>query len=162
MCWQCDHPEATYEDFLAHIRRLIDVHGWAVHGVERTDVHPPWAYTVGLSQAGRPELVMTGMPLTRATALLNALAEHVMHAHPPKPGRRVTLRGGLPIEIVEVTDPAAHLLVAVSLYGPSIGALQVVHADNRGRWPWEHGYRGNGRGGQPVLGVRARPPASAA
>jgi hypothetical protein len=162
MCWQCDHPEATHEDFLAHMRRLIDVHGWAVQAVERSGVHPPWAYTVGLTEAGRPELIMTGMPLTKATALLDALADHVMHAHAPKPGRRVTLRGGLAIEIVEVTEPSAHLLVAVELYGPSVQALQVVYADYRGRWPWESGYRGDGRGGQPVLGVRGKPPASAA
>jgi hypothetical protein len=28
-----------------------------------------------------------------------------------------------------------------------------VHADKRGRWPWDHGYQGV-RGGQPVLGAR--------
>lgn len=161
MCWQCDHPEATYEDFLAHIRRLIDVHGWAVHGVERSGAHAPWAYTVGLTEAARPELVMTGMPLTRATALLNALAEHVVQAQAPKPGRRVTLRGGLPIEVVEVTEPAAQLLVAAALYGTSIQALQVVHADNRGLWPWDSGYRSSSRGGQPVFGVRAKPASAA-
>jgi hypothetical protein len=31
-----------------------------------------------------------------------------------------------------------------------------------GHWPRESGYRASGRGGQPVLGVRAVPPASAA
>lgn len=58
---------------------------------------------------------------------------------------------------------AAHgrAVPGVELYGPRIRALQVVHADDRGRWPREAGYRGV-RGGQPVLGVRAVPPASAA
>jgi hypothetical protein len=36
-----------------------------------------------------------------------------------------------------------------------------VHADDRGHWPWDVGYRGV-RGGQPVLGVRAAPSAGAA
>ena len=64
------------------------------------------------------------------------------------------LRGGPLIEIVGVADPAAHLLVAAELYGTGIQARQVVHADDRGHWPWDVGYRGV-RGGQPVLGVRA-------
>jgi hypothetical protein len=45
----------------------------------------------------------------------------------------------------------------VDLYGPSVRALQVVHADGRGHWPWDRGYRGV-RGGQPVLGIRAPHP----
>ena len=41
-----------------------------------------------------------------------------------------------------------------ALSWPGLRALQVVHADDRGHWPWETGYRGV-RGGQPVLGSRA-------
>jgi hypothetical protein len=29
MCWICDHPEATHEEYLSHLRGLIDAHGWA-------------------------------------------------------------------------------------------------------------------------------------
>jgi hypothetical protein len=58
-------------------------------------------------------------------------------------------------------EPTAHLVIATEFYGPGIRALQLVHADDRGHWPWQVGYRGV-RGGQPVLGARARPPASAA
>jgi len=53
MCWQCDHPDRTWLDYLGHMRDLIACHGWAVQGVERDRIHPPWAYTVGLSLAGR-------------------------------------------------------------------------------------------------------------
>ncbi|MGH3919481.1 MAG: DUF4262 domain-containing protein, partial [Pseudonocardiaceae bacterium] len=58
------------------------------------------------------------------------------------------------VEIVELPHPDAHLESAIALYGVEIRALQLVRADDRGRWPWERGYRG-GRGGQPVLGPRA-------
>ena len=51
-------------------------------------------------------------------------------------------------------DVASHVLHAVEFYGPGIRALQLVHADGRGHWPWEVGFRGV-QGGQPVLGVRA-------
>ena len=156
MCWLCDHPGSTPDDYLDHVRALIAERGWAVQGVERDRAHPPWAYTTGLTGLGRPELVLTGMPLSRAASLLNDVAGHLTHSAPPAPGEQVRLPGGPLIEIVEVAEPAAHLETAVSLYGPQILALQMVHADRRGRWPWEAGYRGV-RGGQPVLGIRAAP-----
>ncbi len=31
--------------------------------------------------------------------------------------------------------------------------ITLVHADKRGRWPWDDAYQGV-RGGQPVLGTR--------
>lgn len=164
MCWLCDHPEANRADYLDHMRDLIDSCGWAVQAVERYRVRPPWAYTVGLTAVGRPELVVTGMSATRAADLLNDVAAHLMHAEAPAHGDQIPLAGGPLVEIVELTEPTAHLFVAVELYGSGIRALQLVHADDRGHWPWDAGYRGV-RGGQPVLGVRAaRPgrPASAA
>ncbi len=65
----------------------------------------------------------------------------------------MALRGGPLIEIVEVGEPTAHLQMAIDLYGPRVRALQLVHADDRGRWPSDRRFRG-GRGGQPVLGRR--------
>ncbi len=154
MCWACDHPEASASDYLDYMRGVIADFGWAVQGVERDRIHPPWAYTAGLTALGKPELVVTGMPLSRATMLLNDVAAHVAHAAAPAPGEQIPLEGGPLIEIVEVAEPTAHLLLAVDLYGPVVQALQVVHADDRGHWPWDAYYRGV-RGGQPVLGSRA-------
>ena len=48
--------------------------------------------------------------------------------------------------------PGSYL--AIELCGPRVRALQLVHADDRGQWPWDRWYRGV-RGGQPVLGPRA-------
>ena len=101
---------------------------------------------------GPSRLVVTGMSARHAQDLLNDVAAHVLHADAPRPGEQVPLIGGPLIEIVEVAEPSAHLLTAVEFYGPEIRALQLVHADDRGHWPWEVGFRGV-RGGQPVLGV---------
>jgi len=154
MCWECDHPGSTRSDYLEYLSGLIEEFGWAVLGVERDRIHPPWAYTVGLTPHGRPELVVTGLPLRRATKLLNEVAAHTMHAALPSPSEQIAWRGGPFIEIVKVAEPSAHLVMAAEFYGPGLRALQVVHADDRGHWPWDVGYRGV-RGGQPVLGTRA-------
>jgi Domain of unknown function (DUF4262) len=154
MCWECDHPEAGHQGYIEHLRGMIDQYGWAVQGVGPDRIHPPWAYTVGLTAHGRPELAVTGMSITDAAGLLNDVAAHCMHAAVPEPGEQVPLIGGPIIEFVEINVPTAHLLVAVELFGPLIRALQVVHADDTGRWPWDRRYRG-GPGGQPVLGRRS-------
>ena len=154
MCWLCDHPGATHFDYLEQIRGIIACSCFAVQGVEGDRHRSPWAYTVGLTAHGKPELLVTGLSFARSARLLDDVASHVLHAEAPQPGEVVPLRGGPVIEIVEVTEPTVHLAIAVEIFGPEIRALQLVHADNRGHWPWEVGFRG-GRGGQPVLGVHA-------
>ncbi|MGI5504983.1 DUF4262 domain-containing protein [Lentzea sp. CA-135723] len=155
MCWDCDHPADRMEEHLATLRRCIDARGWAVQAVERDRAHPPWAYTVGLSPHGLPELVVTGLPVLEAGRLLDSAADHVVRACLPSPGDRFTVGGRL-LEVVHVARPWAHLLVSARLYGEGISALQLVHADEEGRWPWDRSYCGV-RGGQPVLGIRASP-----
>ncbi|MFI6097039.1 DUF4262 domain-containing protein [Lentzea sp. NPDC051213] len=157
MCWDCDHPASRMEDHLTTLRRCIDARGWAVQAIERDRAHPPWAYTVGLSPRGLPELVVTGMAPLEAGRLLDDAAEHFAHRCLPSPGQRFALAGGPLLEVVAVARPWAHLLVAARLFGERISALQLVHSDLEGRWPWDREYSGV-VGGQPVLGVRARPP----
>ena len=152
MCWQCDHPGGTRLDYLEHVRDVIACCGWTVQGVQRDRIRPPWAYTVGLTTFGQPELVATGQSRSRAADLLNGVAAHLLHAAAPRPGEQVKLVDGPLIQIAEVAEPAAHLTIAVELFGPRVRALQVVHADDRGHWPWEPEYRG-AQGGQPVLGT---------
>jgi hypothetical protein len=154
VCWQCDHPGATWQDYLDHLRELLEQHCWIVQGVQRERHRPPYAYTVGLAGHDLPELVVTGMPYDRAVDLLNDAAEQVLQAGPPRPGEVLGLRGRPVIEIVRVAEPRVHLGVAAALNGPAFAALQLVYADDRGHWPWEAGFRG-GHGGQPVLGARA-------
>jgi hypothetical protein len=162
MCWMCDRPRATRREYLDHMRDLIAAYGWAVQGVSRDRLHPPWAYTVGLTELGRSELVVTGISIARATELLNDVASHVLHSGTALiPGEQIPLIGGPLIEIVELSEATGRLATAVEIYGSGIRALQLVHADDRGHWPWEVGHRGVS-GGQPVLGVRASPPATAA
>jgi Domain of unknown function (DUF4262) len=151
MCWECDHPDRTRADYLAELREIADRTGWAVQSIERWRDRPPWSYTLGLSQFGRPELVVTGMEWESAVWLLDGAAGHMMHAADPVPGEQVAWEDGPLTEVVTVAEPWAHLNMAVELYGPKIRALQLVHADDHGHWPWDAYFRGV----QPVLGSRA-------
>lgn len=59
MCWLCDHPQATTQDYLDILRRQIAKCGWTVQYVEGRS---PFGYTIGLSEVGLPELLVTGLP----------------------------------------------------------------------------------------------------
>jgi hypothetical protein len=155
MCWVCDHPESTKAARLAYVQGLLEDHPWVVIGVDRDGYRPPYSYTVGLTELGRPELLVTGLSKERASNVLMAVAEQVLDAEVPAPGTRLRLPGQRPGEIVRVAEPGVHLGVAADLFGERLSALQLVYADVRGRWPWDKTFR-NGRAGQPVLGPRTR------
>lgn len=154
MCDYCDGDiDETLEEFYERtIRPAIDRHGWYIQYVEGDRTHAPFAYTIGLTEHGCSELLVTGVGMAEAAALLNMGGE-VVHRRPVRHGQRVTVAGRR-VEVVVLPHPEVHLLFAADVYGPGLQAIQLVHADHSGVWPWSRGYRG-GAGGQPVLGERA-------
>ena len=60
MCWKCDHPEATVQEWLEAIHEVVEKQGWTVQFVESD--RTPYAYTIGLHERGLPELLVTGLP----------------------------------------------------------------------------------------------------
>jgi uncharacterized protein DUF4262 len=146
-------PGRAVAEYLTGILGLIDETGWIVQAVSARDSRPDWAYTAGLTVHGLPELVVTGLDQPLSAMVLNAVAAESLSSGPLRPGDVLTLRGGPPMEVVALAEPSAHLSLAITLYGPDVRALQLVYADDSGAYPWSPSYR-DGRGGQPVLGVR--------
>ena len=151
MCWQCDHPGATAADDFKELQRIIRQEGWAVQYVE--DDKKPFAYTIGLHDRGLPELLVTGLSPSWAAQLLKCMAREALDGRDLKPGMRITHHSTEIIETVEVDHPDAHMDWAIAMQGPGVRAIQLVCADNRGRWPWSPDFD-EGRGTQPVLGKR--------
>jgi hypothetical protein len=151
MCWKCDHPGGTTEEYLAELRRTMLRCGWAVQYVESD--RRPFAYTIGLTRYGLPELLVTGVSPRRAMRLLNGAGRRAVGGDPLTPGMQFSIPAGPVVEMVEVEQPDAHLKFAVAMLG-EVTALQLVWADRRGRWPWAPDFE-DGHGTQPVLGVRA-------
>jgi hypothetical protein len=154
MCWKCDHPEATMQEYLDLIYEKVQEIGWVVQFVESD--RNPFAYTIGLHERGLPELLVTGMPPERANLVLNTVAEYLVDGGRPVPGERMLIGGELLLDFVQVEHPDAHLKFAVSIYGP-LKALQLVWHDDQGHGPWCPEF-GNGDVRQPVFGVWVEPP----
>ncbi|MDV3124956.1 DUF4262 domain-containing protein [Mycobacterium sp. 21AC1] len=156
MCWKCDNPNGTTEQYLDGLRATIDDHGWAVQGVE--DDKRPFTYTVGLHGQGLSELIITGMATHTAARLLNSIAHMITEDGTAlAPAMHIDHQDEFLFEVVAVDHPDVHLRYSTMLFGDGVRALQLVWADARGRWPWDAGW-GHGRRRQPVLGVRAQVP----
>jgi hypothetical protein len=118
MCWICDHPGATQQDYFEELRTRVLNHGWAVQYVEID--RAPYAYTVGLHDEGLPELLVSGLSPSWAGRLLNSVAQEAVEGHALHPGERI-VHGGVPIlEIVEVEHPDAHMDWAIAFGGPGV------------------------------------------
>lgn len=153
MCQFCDGPEESFEDYYRRlIRPIIDEHGWFIQYVEAGGSFPSYAYTVGLTEHGFAELIVTGLTPKDSAQLLNAGGE-AAHCRRLQHGDRLTIAGRR-VEVVVLPHPEAHLLFADDVYGPQLVASQLVYADLAGIWPWSRGHRA-GAGGQPVLGPRS-------
>lgn len=121
------------------VAEVIAEHGWMIQGV---GAEVPFAYTVGLTEYGHPELLMRGLPFKTMQGLLNDLAQPVKeHGRRYQPGERVP-------EIIRDYDVLLHgpidprdgeLFQAIYLYG-QIDALQVLWPDRDGRFPGEAGF----------------------
>jgi hypothetical protein len=148
----CDNPGSTKQELLAEIREQVLRFGWSIQYVESD--RNPYGYTVGLHERGLPELLVTGLLPQPTVALLNEFAEISGQGERLRPGERLTFGHILPIEVVRVQTPDAHMDTAVAFYGRQFPALQLVWADGAGRWPWSIGFC-DGDAKQPVLGVRA-------
>ncbi len=152
MCWQCDNPHATVDDYLDVLRDIIADHGWAVQFVE--DGSRPFAYTVGLSGRGLPELLVTGLQPRTSARLLNSIAHYIAdEGMVVQPAEHIDYQGEYLLEVVEVEHPDVHLTFAVRLRDGPIRAFQLVWTDDARHWPWDRGWS-HGRRRQPVLGIR--------
>lgn len=153
MCWQCDHPGATTEDYLDVLRAIVRKHRWAIQFVECE--RRPFAYTVGLHEKGLPELLVTGLNPQTSARLLNSMAHDVVDCGTVLcPAMHIDFQSEFFIEVVEVEHPDVHLKFAIGLYGPEVRAHQLVWTDEARRWPWDRGWA-HGRRRQAVLGVRS-------
>jgi hypothetical protein len=140
-------------------RAKIAAHGWTVIGVFPTpeDPGPSFAYTVGLSGKGLPEVAIYGLHTRIAHSLLNEVARRmVVSGTALRSGDWIkgVLVDDVPLVAVAMTDTADLNLVR-ECYGAVPDAVQVVWSDHAGVLPWEEGSRLTDTE-QPV---RGRPPA---
>jgi hypothetical protein len=146
-------PEEAGRDELyagmAAISAEIGSAGWTTVAVDREDVAPPWAYTVGMWITHRgADLAMFGVPADLARDVFTVLGEQMADGWTPAPGDIVNESGERPLKLCRIhvswreTSLFAFSDMSHGIVRPPM--LQVVWPDRDGRYP------GEARGPVPV------------
>lgn len=133
------------DDGYGLFREVIAGGGFAVDLVRPApgSAVPPYAYTVGLTARGHPELVVAGcLADDLMTGILTGLAGLVLAGRRLRPGDRAGgIIRGLDLAILGPADDGQCPVTAVGDLYPQAGPpYQVVLPDLAGLFPWERGY----------------------
>jgi hypothetical protein len=130
----------------AWLRETIRKHGWAIQAVyaDPDQWRPPFAYTVGLTRFGHPELVVFGLHQSAAAVVLNALGTRASAGLRLGDGMLFAAGavGPTALRMAYLPNPEEVLFTAVGRYGPRVRAMQVIVADESGKFPDEPEYQG--------------------
>lgn len=152
------------EEIVAAIKASID-QGIAKHGVHIMYVYPSettpaFAYTIGLTTYGLPELIVFALRVEQAHPILQVLAE-MGRLDPENLNPGVLKAGIMNIDTLLIDtdyDKASEWAIqAFHYFEPeySVSVRQIVLPDEAGLYPWHEGYNANFN--QPVLGEPVEP-----
>lgn len=130
------------DQHMAIIRQTILDHGWMVQGVFSTpdDPEPSFAYTIGLTEAGLPELLIAGNIKHAVMAQLLNSAGSLHVKNEIKPGDVLDEIASMPLRVRAVKDTLP-LQQAHNYYRDPqrvrgvVSALQLVWPDKAGAYP---------------------------
>jgi Domain of unknown function (DUF4262) len=149
-----DPEQAAY---LSWVAETVSEHGWAISGRHADEAAPPWAFSVGMwLTCQAPELVLCGLPVENAAAIINAVGARMADGADFGPGDVLedVCPAPLAFRAVDTGWRAAGglLSIANSFYGmvrPPY--LQVVWSDREGRFPWDRDHQPTRGRTQPML-----------
>jgi Domain of unknown function (DUF4262) len=132
--------------YLSWVAATVGEHGWAISGRHGDDAAPAWAYSVGLWLSCQvPELVLCGLPVERAAAIINTIGGRLADGEDLGPDDVLDDVCSAPLLLrpVEPSWRATGGLLPISdtFYGmvrPPY--LQVLWPDEDGRFPGEPGF----------------------
>ena len=136
----CECCKDGYGSFREKTDRLIKEYGVAVIGtaIETARDNLSMSYTIGLSDVGKPEIVVFGLPHETAMALLNdaALLQRDDLLKLNEPTQEI---GNLPLIFKSVsTAVAANYIIQANVRaGRDLSVIQMVWPDPEGLFPWE-------------------------
>ena len=174
----CHHRAmTTFDDPIDdHIRKLRDIisrhryavipvgyGGCSVPGCCGQPAGEPWTYTVGLAQAGVPELVVMGSEPATAHALISHVAKAALAGRPLPVDSPFKVRGRKArlahVPVDWVLADFDRIAMWLNIYGGDTDSIalselqQVVWTDAHGRFPDEPGCEPAIARGQPLLNL---------
>ena len=146
---KCGHGKACSDprcDGLAgmpqQVARCVDAGLWMVVGVLGKNLSSPaYAYTIGLTSLGFPELVMIGVSAQKAAVTLNSIGEgFVDKSIKPDHHWQENDIATTPVRLIRIGKKRYQYMNQVLKYYKKYTAMQVVIPDDRWVFPGEDGF----------------------
>lgn len=141
-----------------HSENIIASHGWMTQYVFPVDKNggPSFSYTIGLADAGLPELIVVALPAEIAHMMITAIIEKLREEQAGGP----TVLGAIDINFnfpayvreVSVEDVADYATRAIFRSEGKAKFRQISIPDRTGKFPWESGFSGDPKM-YPILGT---------
>ncbi len=126
---------------------------WMVLGIFGSDTSPSYAYTVGLSAQGFPELIIVGLSAQKSAVILNHMGElFVDRSILPDHHLVVTEVSNMPCTLIAIDNIRFQYMNQAKFYFPRYTAMQVVIPDSKSRFPWDKEFNHAQMQGQILLG----------
>lgn len=129
--------QTRFDSYLKQLRDIVNRAGWTVQGVFPVKQDDVWfAYTIGMTAHGLPELLISGLEGNQAQAVLNTAAGLHLTAE-MQPGTSNTDIAADDLELRIIAAPRAEIGMAQRFYGPRVHvhAVQLVWPDDAGNYP---------------------------
>lgn len=135
--------------------RLIKEYGYTVIFVfagESDEDSAPFAYTVGLTEKGHPEMIVFGMPHTTAHRLISLAVEQLLEDKLVigEPVSEIATCDMI-FQHVEPSRAADYIYQANDRAKRDLPAIQMVWPDRNGKFPWDADFEKEFEGKQIML-----------
>ena len=149
-CEACAQSDMGEDEFGAEIEATVKEHGHMIIMTE-TEKRVPMAYTVGLAEAGLPELVCFGLQ-PKDAYVLNPAADLLRKGELPldTPFKGFT-KQALVFKAVPPERGVGYVNWANARAGLPVNLIQMVWPDKEGQYPWSAKFDNCFRAQQPCL-----------
>ena len=146
-------PQEIAAAIQANIKANVDEHGLSIVHVMSDGENPSFAYTVGFTALGHPELIVFGLPPKYSQGMFNQyFKETTEGTRVPEVGL-LTKVFNLPIYVVDAKPELSseYTIQAEAFYKKPIKCRQVVLCDRNGKFAWDEDFDNHFT--QPLLGA---------
>jgi hypothetical protein len=145
-CAMCDG--ATYAEMLRHYTQKIKEHGYTVVYVSGDEESLPFAYTIGLTEKGLPEFILSGkLSAKSAYVILSIAAQEALTNGEIPLGINTTLyniRADFQAITAHVLEE--YMLGVKNMYPSTLKrAVNIIWADAENRLPGDAGFNENSK-----------------
>lgn len=150
-----DCAHCNGEDVPKKVHEAIEEFGWAATGVAPGEGYHPFVYTTGLTEMGKAEMIMIGLPIYTAHGILQDVIDAMHEGLELEPGKTYPnlIGGDYQLAVVEVLNPVNDdypQSITHRYYEGCFQSYQLVWPDRHGKFPWDKGSKAVE---EPVLGV---------